>query len=253
MFTGYDKLKPYGFPIHGCICGYSRRIIWLEVVKSNNNPKVPARLFLDAVENLKGCPRVVRSDCGTENVLIAGMQSYFRAQGNDEYAGVKAHQYGSSPSNQRIESWWSFFRRSNSTWWINIFKDMSDSGLLELGNNFHMQCLWFCYSRVIQNELDKVKEQWNSHYIRKSRHDTVPGVPDILYYLPENSGAIDCLVRVPQNKIGEVEQQCRVDVEEDLYTDYFEHIMETEMWNYPENAEEAFNLFQKFNDLQEQV
>ena len=75
----------------------------------NNNPKIPARLFLNAVENLKECPRVVRSDCGKENVLIAGIQSYFRAHGNDEYAAVKAHQYGSSPSNQRIESLWSFF------------------------------------------------------------------------------------------------------------------------------------------------
>ena len=210
-------------------------------------------MFLNAVENLKGCPRVVRSDCETENVLIAGMQSYFRAHGNDEYAGVKAHQYGSSPSNLRIESWWSFFRRSNSTWWINIFKDMSDSGLLELGNTFHMHCLWFCYSKVIQNELYKVKEQWNSHYIRKSRHDTIPGVPDILYYLPENSGAIDCLVRVPQDKIDEVEPQCYVDEEEDPYTDYFEHIIQAEMWDYPGNAEEAFNLFQNFNNLQEQV
>jgi hypothetical protein len=26
---GYDKLKPYGFPIHGCIDGFSRRLIWL--------------------------------------------------------------------------------------------------------------------------------------------------------------------------------------------------------------------------------
>ena len=56
FYLGYDKLKPYGFPIHGCICGYSRRIIWLELVKSNNNPKIPARLYLDAVEKVKGCP-----------------------------------------------------------------------------------------------------------------------------------------------------------------------------------------------------
>ena len=28
---GYDKLKPFGFSIHGCIDGYSRRIMWLEV------------------------------------------------------------------------------------------------------------------------------------------------------------------------------------------------------------------------------
>ena len=28
---GYDKLKPYGFPIHGCIDGFSRKIIWMKV------------------------------------------------------------------------------------------------------------------------------------------------------------------------------------------------------------------------------
>ena len=39
---------------------------------------------------------------------------------------------------------------------------------------------------------------------------------------------------------------------EDPYTDYFEH-MEMEMWNYPANAKEAFNLFQNFKNLQEQV
>ena len=50
------KLKPYGFPIHGCICGYSGRIIWLELVKSNNNPTIPARLYLDAVEKVKSVP-----------------------------------------------------------------------------------------------------------------------------------------------------------------------------------------------------
>ena len=24
---GYDKLKPYGFPVHGCIDGYSRKVL----------------------------------------------------------------------------------------------------------------------------------------------------------------------------------------------------------------------------------
>ncbi|EDO46933.1 predicted protein [Nematostella vectensis] len=33
---GYDKLKPYGFCIHGCIDGYSRRIMWLEVGRNKN-------------------------------------------------------------------------------------------------------------------------------------------------------------------------------------------------------------------------
>jgi hypothetical protein len=30
---GYDKLKPYGFPIHGAIDGFSRYLFWLKVRK----------------------------------------------------------------------------------------------------------------------------------------------------------------------------------------------------------------------------
>ncbi|CAH3142902.1 unnamed protein product, partial [Porites lobata] len=35
---GYDKLKPFGFCISGCIDGYSRRVMFLEVAASNNDP-----------------------------------------------------------------------------------------------------------------------------------------------------------------------------------------------------------------------
>jgi hypothetical protein len=42
---GYDKLKPYGFPIHGAIDGYSRKILWLELSRSNNKPEMPAKIF----------------------------------------------------------------------------------------------------------------------------------------------------------------------------------------------------------------
>ena len=108
----------------------------------------------------------------------------------------------------------------------------------------------FCFSILIQNELDKVVGHWNSHYIRQSRHDTVPGVPDILYYLPENSGAVHSLLPVPQAKLHEVEPQCHIDIEEDLYKEYFEYIMETEDLEYPANVEDTFNLFQKFNNIQ---
>ena len=35
---GYDKLKAFGFAIHGAIDGFSRKILWLEVARSNNSP-----------------------------------------------------------------------------------------------------------------------------------------------------------------------------------------------------------------------
>ena len=100
---GYDKLKPYGFPVHGCIDGYSRKVLWLKVCRTNNDPAITGQHFLNAVREYGGCPTILRTDNGTENVIMAAMQSYFRCNGDDEYAGEKAHRYGTSPSNQRIE------------------------------------------------------------------------------------------------------------------------------------------------------
>lgn len=59
---GYDKLKPYGLCIHN-----SRRLIWLEVSSSNNNPRLIAKYYLDALKQLKCAPRIVRADHVTEN------------------------------------------------------------------------------------------------------------------------------------------------------------------------------------------
>lgn len=41
----YDKLKPFGFPIHGCIDGWSWKKMWLQLAHSSNNPKVPAKNY----------------------------------------------------------------------------------------------------------------------------------------------------------------------------------------------------------------
>ena len=86
---GYDKLKPYGFCIHGAVDGYSRRILWLEEGPSNNNPMVTVQYYLDCVRQLGGCPRVVRGDCGTENIHIAVVQRFLRRHCQDNLAGKK--------------------------------------------------------------------------------------------------------------------------------------------------------------------
>lgn len=51
----YDKLKPFGFPIHGRIDGWSRKIILLYVMQSHNQLNIVATYFLDAVEVYDGC------------------------------------------------------------------------------------------------------------------------------------------------------------------------------------------------------
>eukprot|EP00731_Ephydatia_muelleri_P003305 Em0001g3305a len=105
---GYDKLKPYGFPIHACIDGFSRKIIWLELSTTNNDPGVVAQYYLTAVFQLGGCPARMRSDHGTENVTIATCQMAFRHYHGDRYAGANSFIFGSSIRNcdppKRIKS-----------------------------------------------------------------------------------------------------------------------------------------------------
>eukprot|EP00794_Sanderia_malayensis_P001192 gene1192-563_t len=104
------------------------------------------------------CPELVQTDCGTENGILAAVQCTFR---ND----VTGHRYGSSPSNQRIENWWSHCKRGYSAWVIEYFKDLVASGKLILGSHFHMECAW---------------------------HSAVGGVPDELFFLPESKGYSEC-------------------------------------------------------------
>ena len=45
----YDKLKNYGFCINGCIDGFSRLVIWLNVYKTSSDPAVIAGYYIEAV------------------------------------------------------------------------------------------------------------------------------------------------------------------------------------------------------------
>ena len=65
---------------------------------------------------------------------------------------------------------------------------MVATGEFNLGNTFHVELAWYTFSPLLQYELDQVKLQWNSHYIRRTRHDTIPERPDELFFLPELSG-----------------------------------------------------------------
>ena len=63
----YDKLKPYGISISGCIEGFSRYIVWMEAYTTNNDPRVIADYFVSSAARLGGCPERLRADRVTEN------------------------------------------------------------------------------------------------------------------------------------------------------------------------------------------
>ena len=56
------------------------------------------------MKGLGVCPKPLQTACGTENVLMAAIQSRLQAS-------VDAHHYSSSVANIRIENWWSHNRK----------------------------------------------------------------------------------------------------------------------------------------------
>lgn len=108
---GYDKLKPYGLAISGCIDGYSRKVLWLVCQASNKDPGVIAQNYVQCVSEFGKIPMRLRTDCGTENGTMVAMHCTLRSSHTDDFAGAASHMYGSSTANQRIESWWSYFRK----------------------------------------------------------------------------------------------------------------------------------------------
>ena len=89
---GYDKLKPYGFATHGCIDGYSRRVLWLTVLSSNNDPNIVCRKFLDEIISVGGVSRKVIAVRGTEYVHVALVQR-FLCRSDNELSGVLAQHF----------------------------------------------------------------------------------------------------------------------------------------------------------------
>ena len=71
------KLKRLGFVIRRCIDGFSRKLIWLFVSTTNNDPLVAANSYYKAITNLGRAPNTLRMDLGTENVYCEETQVFF--------------------------------------------------------------------------------------------------------------------------------------------------------------------------------
>ena len=256
---GYDKLKPFGFCVHGCIDGFSRRIMWLEVGSTNSDSRVVANYFVGCVRQVGGTATVVRADYGTENVKVAGIQRFFRRDCNDSLSGSKSFMYGKSSSNQRIEAWWGQLRRNCVEWWINHFKDLRDLGLYCDGYVVHVECLKFCYMRLIRDELQRAAIQWNLHRIRPSTNpNSPPGRPNTLYFMPSLVGGQirDCKYPIVDDDIDVAKEVCCCDPPPD-YLDSFSQlasiIMNEHGLHQPDTPEAAKELYIKLLDAIENI
>lgn len=135
----HDKLKRYGFPIYGCIDGFSKKVLWIPVSETNNDPAVIAYYFLKTVEKYGFLPTIFRTDHSTEAILMADLQMAMRYDHDDENSAEKSYIHGRSTHNQRIEAYWRQFRQHMSDYFIHLFKSMEAKNLNDIGNRLHIQ------------------------------------------------------------------------------------------------------------------
>ena len=170
--------------MHGCISGFSRRILWLEV-GSTNNPNVIVEFFLSTVQQLGGVPRMVRSDKGTENMWVSIIQRLLRHNNGDEFPGDNSIVQGKSRANQRVEAYWSKLKQGGGGWWMNLFEDLRDSGVFLDADPLHKECLKFCFVPVLRKELHSVTKLWNIKKLLRVGKDAnvLGGKPDVMPFV----------------------------------------------------------------------
>ena len=82
---GYHPLIRWGFVIHGCVDGYSRRINFLHC-STNNLATTVLSLFEDAIQRDGGLwPSPIRVDHGVENVAVCDAMVAMRGEGRGSF------------------------------------------------------------------------------------------------------------------------------------------------------------------------
>ncbi|XP_031358157.1 uncharacterized protein LOC116181857 [Photinus pyralis] len=247
---GYDKLKPYGIAISGCIDGFSRYIIWLQASYTNNNPRIISGYYISAVESCGGCPRSVRSDLGTENRHVEQMQIFLRNNLESDDS-LPPFIYGSSTHNQRIEAWWGILRKHNAQFWMDIFEDLKNEGKFS-GTILDKALVQYCFLHLVQGQLDQVVQEWNSHKISSRNRRSPVGKPIIMYYTPEMYYARDYIVKSPEDAILSCREESLfplVHCDQDVY-ELCQILSEENHYERPSTAYEATDLYiQLRNDI----
>ena len=117
-------------------------------------------------------------DRGTKNILIKDIQTLFRETHTDDMS-TRSVLYGSSNHNQPIERWWRCGWQLALQFYINYFKQLEAEGNFESGNHTHVISFRYCFLHLVQQKLDQIRLEWNSHRVR-----TRGGVPNVMYTLP---------------------------------------------------------------------
>ena len=111
-----------------------------------------------------------------------------------------------------------------------------------------MQCLWFCFKNILQADLDMVKDNWNSYYIRGSHYNTVPGRPNELYYIPEIASFQECKCAVSEEQLDNMDNYNELQDDNSIFDEYFRYVLESQKL-LPPSTLQLYNNLMNFPEL----
>ena len=157
---GHHSLIRWKLVIHGCIDGFSRRIIFLRCC-SNNRADTVLELFLNAIKSDGDLwPSRIRVDHGVENVLVCDAMVQARGEGRGSFIA------GPSTHNQRIERLWRDVFRCVCHLYYYLFYSMELSGILNPEDPVHLFTLHLIFVPRINQSLFQFAEAFNHHNVR---------------------------------------------------------------------------------------
>ena len=160
---GHHSLIRWGLVIHGCIDGFSRRIVFLRC-SDNNLSQTVLELFLKAIEKDGFWPSRIRVDYWVENLLVCDAMVEGRGEGRGSFIP------GPSTRNQRIERLWREVFRCVCHLFYYVFYAMEDTGLLQIDNPVDVTALHLIFVPRINEALSEFMEAFNHHQLRTEHH-----------------------------------------------------------------------------------